>query len=142
MYNWYKALHIIFMVAWFAGLFYIFRLFVYHVKNLNDAKQAATFVTMERKLISVIMFPAMLLTIVFGLLMVARAPTVLVQPWFLAKMAGVLGLIAYQFFAVGVHRQLADGHKPLSEKACRLINEVPTVLLIVIVIMAVIKPGF
>ena len=142
MYLWSKTLHIIFMVAWFAGLFYIFRLFIYHLKNLDDARQAATFVTMERKLITVIMFPAMLLTIGFGLLMVAQAPTVLVQPWFRAKMAGVLGLVAYQFFAVGVHRQLADGHKPLSEKACRLINEIPTILLILIVIMAGIKPGF
>ena len=141
VYQWYKALHIIFMVAWFAGLFYIFRLFVYHVKQLDNEVQSAVFTTMESKLLLIIMFPAMLLTLLFGLLMVVMAPTVLVQGWFLLKMAGVLGLIAYQFFAFSVHRQLAEGTKPLSEKACRIINEVPTVLLILIVIMAVVKPG-
>lgn len=140
-YLWFKALHIIFMVAWFAGLFYIFRLFVYHVKYFDRQELAAAYVIMERKLLIMIMFPAMLLTILFGMMMVAQAPTVMLQGWFLAKMAGVLGLIAYQFFAASIHRQLADGEKPLSERACRIINEVPTVLLILIVIMAVVKPG-
>ena len=140
-YLWYKALHIIFMVAWFAGLFYIFRLFVYHVKYFDRKELAEAYVVMERKLMIIIMFPAMLLTLLFGMMMVAKAPTVMLQGWFLVKMAGVLGLIAYQFFAASVHRQLAAGEKPLSEKACRIINEVPTVLLILIVIMAVVKPG-
>jgi putative membrane protein len=141
LYLWLKALHIIFMVAWFAGLFYIFRLYVYHIQNFDDPNQRQTFETMERKLLYVIMYPAMILTLLFGFLMVAMAPSILAMPWFQIKLAGVFGLMAYHFYATGIHNRLREGQRPLSEKACRIINEVPTVLLILIIIMVVIKPG-
>ncbi len=140
-YLWFKAFHIITMVAWFAGMFYIFRLFVYHIQNWDDPREAKIFSIMERRLIYIIMYPAMVLTLVFGALMVTMAPSIMSQPWFQAKLAGVLGLMAYHFFATSIHGKMLDGHRPLSERACRIINEVPTLLLILIVIMVVIRPG-
>jgi len=140
MYLWVKAFHIIFMVAWFAGLFYIFRLFVYHAKFREEPKLAAAYELMERKLLYIIMHPAMLLTIVFGVWLIFLNPALLKQVWFHSKLSGVLVLIAYQIFAGVVRRKFSQGNFFLSERACRIINEVPTLLLIGIVIFAVTKP--
>ncbi|MBI2336613.1 MAG: protoporphyrinogen oxidase HemJ [Deltaproteobacteria bacterium] len=140
MYLWIKAFHLIFVVAWFAGLFYIFRLFVYHVKFQTEPKLAAAYELMERKLLYIIMHPAMLLTIVFGVWLIFLNPALLKQAWFHSKLSGVLVLIAYQIFAGVVRRKFSQGNFFLSERACRIINEVPTLLLIGIVIFAVTKP--
>ena len=128
------------MVAWFAGLFYIFRLFVYHVKFQTEPKLAAAYELMERKLLYMIMHPAMLLTIIFGVWLIFLNPALLKQGWFHSKLSGVLVLIAYQIFAGVVRRKFSQGNFFLSERACRIINEVPTLLLIGIVIFAVTKP--
>src|SRR5262245_225035 len=98
-YLWLKALHLIFMVAWFAGLFYIFRLFVYHVKFRDNPKMREAYTLMERKLLYVIMHPAMALTILFGFLLVAQNPSVLQETWFHAKLAFVFLLVVYQVFS-------------------------------------------
>lgn len=140
LYQLFKAIHIIFMVAWFAGLFYIFRLYVYHIQNFDKPELTKVYAVMERRLIFVIMFPAMILTFLFGILMLAMAPTLIQQTWFLVKLAGICLLLAYHFYAVSVQSRLEAGEKPLTARACRFINEVPTVLLIVIVLVAVLKP--
>ncbi len=142
LYLWLKAFHIIFMVAWFAGLFYIFRLFVYHTKFRDQKNLCEAYGLMERRLLFLIMHPAMLMTIILGILLIALNPAVLRAPWFHAKLGLVLLLIAYQIFAGITCRRFAAGHFFLSEKACRVINEVPTLMLIGIVILAVVKPGF
>jgi protoporphyrinogen IX oxidase len=121
-----KALHLIFMVAWFSGLFYIFRLFVY--------------VVMERRLLFGIMHPAMFFTLAFGFTLLVKNPEFLQHGWIHAKLLAIFGLIGYQAYAGYVRRRMAHGIYPLSEKACRIINEVPTVLLIVIVLLAVLRP--
>jgi len=140
LYLWLKAFHIIFMVAWFAGLFYIFRLFVYHAKFKETENMRQSYAVMERKLLYVIMHPAMLLTVLLGALLIAMNPSVLRAPWFHVKLLAVAGLIAYQVFAGIVAKRFARGDFFLSERACRFINEVPTLLLFVIVIMVVVKP--
>lgn len=139
-YQWFKAFHLIFMVAWFAGLFYIFRLFVYHVKHRDKAELAKVYSVMERKLIFLIMYPAMVLNLLFGLLMIAQAPSTLAQPWFQIKALGILALIGTHAFAAYVHSCMLRGDYPVTEKTCRLINEVPMILLVVIVLLAVLKP--
>jgi putative membrane protein len=139
-YLWLKAFHIIFTVAWFAGLFYIFRLFVYHAKFKDRKEMCEAYALMERKLLYVIMHPAMALTILFGFLLIAQNPAVLSAAWFRAKLLLVLFLVVYQVFAGITHKRFARGDFFLSEKACRVINEVPTLLLIGIVILAVVKP--
>jgi putative membrane protein len=139
-YLWIKALHLIFLVAWFAGLFYIFRLFVYHVKHKTNLEMATAYSVMERKLLYIIMHPAMFLTILFGILLIIENPSVLRAGWFHAKLGLVLLLICYQILAGITHKRFVQGNYWLSEKACRIINEVPTILLILIVILAVVKP--
>ena len=139
-YLWLKALHLIFLVAWFAGLFYIFRLFVYHAKFRDKPEMREAYTLMERKLLYIIMHPAMALTILFGFLLIFQNTVVLRAAWFHAKLFLVLFLVVYQVFAGITHKRFARGDFFLSEKACRVINEVPTLLLIGIVILAVVKP--
>lgn len=142
LYLWLKAFHLIFMVAWFAGLFYIFRLFVYHAKYQEEAKLAQAYTVMERKLLYIIMHPAMLLTLIFGGLLITLDPGILKAPWFHGKLAMVLGLIGYQILAGITHQRFARGDFYLNEKQCRLINEIPTLCLIGIILLVVLKPTF
>lgn len=139
MYLYLKSFHIISMVAWFAGLFYIFRLFVYHVKNKDNPQIAKVFETMERKLLYMIMHPAMFLTIFFGVEMLIKNPEILKASWFHIKLLLVLLLIGYQLFSGHVTKRFAKGDFFISQKICRLINEVPTILLIGIVLLVVLK---
>ena len=134
-----KSLHIIFMVTWFAGLFYLPRLFVYHAKFRDKPEMREAYALMERKLLYIIMHPAMALTILFGLLLIFQNPAVLRAAWFHAKLLLVLFLAGYQVFAGITRKRFARGDFFLSERACRVINEVPTFLLIAIVILVVVK---
>lgn len=140
MYLWLKSFHLISMVAWFAGLFYIFRLFVYHVKYKNEPKLCEVYSVMEYKLLYMIMHPAMTLTFIFGIWMLVLNPSLLQMHWLHAKLGLVLGLMAYQLFCGITRRRFAKGDFFLTEKQCRLINEIPTVLLIAIVILVIIRP--
>ena len=98
------------------------------------------YLQMEHKLLTIIMHPSLLLTLGFGIALIFLNPSVLRAPWFHAKLGAVFFLIAYQILAVITHKRFARGDYWLSEKVCRLINEVPTILLIVIVILVVVKP--
>jgi len=141
LYLWLKAFHIVFMVAWFAGLFYIFRLFVYHAKFKEQENMRQAYSLMERKLLYIIMHPAMLLTLLLGVLLISLNPHVLAAPWFHLKLLLVLLLIGYQIFAGITHKRFSRGQFFLSERQCRMINEIPTLILIGVVILAVVKPG-
>ncbi len=136
-----KALHIIFMVAWFAGLFYIFRLFVYHVENWDKADAVQVLSTMQRKLLNIIMAPAFVLTWVFGLMMLMMNPALIKMPWMHMKLTLVFLLMAYHAYSYIVYLKFQKRQKVLTSKACRMINEVPTIILILVVILAVVKPG-
>lgn len=139
-YLWMKAFHLIFMVAWFAGFFYIFRLFVYHVKFKDQANMREAYQMMEWKLLYTIMHPSMFFTFIFGIIMLVMSPALLKQGWLHLKILGVLLLLGYQFFAGAVQKRFARGNFFLSEKTCRILNEVPTLLLIGIILLAVLKP--
>src|SRR5262252_650272 len=106
-YLWLKAFHIVFMVAWFAGLFYIFRLFVYHAKFRDKPEMREAYTLMERKLLYMIMHPAMALTILLGFLLVVQNPDVLQAHWFHAKLLLVLCLVIYQVFSGVTHKRFA-----------------------------------
>lgn len=139
-YQWIKAFHIIAMVAWFAGLFYIFRLYVYHVKHRERPGMPEAFAEMERKLLRIIMDPAMTVTLALGIALIVMNPALLKQGWLHAKLTAVVLLMGYHIFAGITRRRFARGDYFLSERACRMINEVPTLLLIVTVLMVVLKP--
>jgi putative membrane protein len=135
-----KSLHIISVISWMVGLLYLPRLFVYHADAPTGSVQAETFKVMERRLLKAIMTPAMIASFIFGLWMLALNLELFSEPWFHVKFAAV-------FLLAGVHgkfskmrRLLENDEKPLSSKSYRIWNEVPTVLMIIIVVMAVAKP--
>lgn len=139
-YLWIKAFHIIAVVAWYAGLFYIFRLFVYHVQQRDKPDVVATLVIMERRLMRAIMAPAMVVSLALGLWMTVKVPALWQQPWLHLKLAAVVALLGYHGFASRVRKRFAEGDYVLTETQCRWWNEFPTVLLVVIVIAVVVKP--
>lgn len=135
-----KALHIISVVCWFAGLFYIFRLFVYHRQKSEDGSVAALLHVMERRLLKAIILPASITTLLSGLSLISQHPYVLFQPWFWGKMFLILLLLCYQALAWRTCSRFRDGRFDLSERACRIINEVPTIVLIGAVLLVVLRP--
>jgi putative membrane protein len=136
---WLKAFHVVFVVTWFAGLFYLPRLFVYHVAA-NDSVSRARFEVMERRLF-VMMTIGGALTVLFGILMVLMAPAYLAQGWLHVKLTLVLLLIGYHIWCLPLMQALRDGRDRHSQRWFRLFNEVPSLLLIGIVILAVVKPS-
>jgi len=139
-YAWFKALHIISMTAWMAGMFYLPRLFVYHADVKAGSKEDERFKTMERRLLKIIMNPAMLATIVFGLLLSHIYGFYALGSWFYIKMFFVLilgGLHGYFSHTVKI---FAKGNNKKTSTFYKCINEIPTVAFVIIVIMVVVKP--
>jgi putative membrane protein len=137
---WIKALHVIFVVTWFAGLFYLPRLFVYHAEASQDAVRAQLKI-MERRLL-VITHIGATLALIFGVWTLLLVPGYLQQPWLHAKLTLVLGLIVYHLYLVRLKNQFAQDRCKRSPRWLRLFNELPALFLIAIVILAVVKPGF
>lgn len=136
---WLKAFHVVFVVTWFAGLFYLPRLFIYHVAAA-DRIGIERFQVMERKLF-IIMSIGATLAGVFGLAMVAAAPAYLGMRWLHAKLALVVLLIAYHLWCYRLMVALRTGGNTRSQRWYRWFNELPALLLIAIVVLAVVKPA-
>lgn len=139
LYLWIKALHIISIVCWFAGLFYLPRLFVYHASS-EDRTSQDRFCIMERKLYRGIMMPSMIATLVFGLWMLHLNPALLKMGWLHAKLALVVLLIGYHHVCGAQLKRFANGRNQRSHVFYRWFNEVPVLFLLAIVILAVVKP--
>jgi putative membrane protein len=135
---WLKAFHVVFVVTWFAGLFYLPRLFVYHVATAEAAGRAR-FELMERRLFALMTIGA-LAAASFGLAMIAAAPEYLALGWLRAKLLLVAALIGYHAWCYRLMRALRLGTGARSQRWYRLFNELPGLLLIAIVILAVVKP--
>ena len=136
---WLKAFHIVFVVTWFAGLFYLPRLFVYHAVAAEPLL-LERFAIMERRLFAIMTIGGAL-AIGFGLAMIAAAPAAyLGAGWLQAKLVLVAGLIAYHIWCSRLMSALREGRNTHSHRWYRLFNEVPSLLLIAIVILAVVKP--
>lgn len=141
-YPWIKALHIIAVISWMAGIFYLPRLFVHHVEQVTPGSDADTMMQMmELKLLKVIMSPAMMVTWICGLLM-ASIPGVIdwgsIWPW--VKFASVIGMSAFHSWLSGRRKEIANGTNRITGRTYRLMNEVPTVLMIIIVVMVIVRP--
>jgi len=141
VYPWIKALHILAVISWMAGLLYLPRLFVHHVEQASENQEMAkVFQMMEVKLLRVIMNPAMIATWFFGLMM-ALIPGVVdwswVWPWI--KTAAVLAMTWFHMWLGQNRKSLASGQNRLTGRQFRLLNEVPTVLMIIIVLSVVLK---
>ncbi len=139
-YLWLKVIHILAVTAWMAGLFYLPRLFVYHTQQRPGSDTDVVFKVMERRLMHAIMRPAALVALIAGTATVEAAGFGWGTPWLLLKLVGVAGMIAYHGLLEKHLSQFARGLRPGSERYFRFINEVPTLLLIWIVIFVVVKP--
>lgn len=139
MYLWVKAFHIIAIVCWFAGIFYLPRLFVYHAET-KDAKGNERFKVMERKLYRGIMMPSMITTIVLGIWLVHMIPGYMQQGWMHAKLALVVLLIGYHHMCGAFMKKFAADANTRSHKFYRVFNEVPVFMLLGIIILVVVKP--
>ena len=140
MYLWLKALHVIAVIAWMAGLFYLPRLYVYHIRQKVGSDGDILFKLMERRLMKAIMRPAALVALLAGVGTVQAAGFQWNAPWLSLKLLGVIGLINYHGLLEVYLVKFARGERGRSERFFRIINEVPTVLLIWIVIFVVVKP--
>lgn len=135
-----KAIHLIAVTCWFAGLFYLPRLFVYHSSS-EDEISRARFELMEDKLFRIIMSPSMMVAVVFGLIMIGlRFDAYATAGWLWLKLALVVGLIGFHIYCKRLMLALANGSFDRSEKFLRMLNEVPVVPLVIIVFLAVFKP--
>ena len=136
---WIKALHIIAVIAWMAGLLYLPRLFIYHTASVKGSTESETFKVMERRLLKFIMNPAMIVVWITG-------PTVaylygdFLSPWLHAKLTLVLILSGIHGYFAKTVRSFANDANTLSAGAFRVLNEVPTLLMVLIVILVVVKP--
>ncbi|MGF1641685.1 MAG: protoporphyrinogen oxidase HemJ [Rhodospirillales bacterium] len=140
-YPWLKALHIISVIAWMAGLLYLPRLFVYHTRQLPGSEASETFKIMERRLLLAIMNPAMGASFLFGFwLMWELGQAALTMGWLHAKLLCLLGLAGLHGLMARWRRDFAEDRNRHSERFYRVVNEAPTVLMIGVVILAVVKP--
>ncbi|MCB1532227.1 MAG: protoporphyrinogen oxidase HemJ [Alphaproteobacteria bacterium] len=139
-YEWLRALHIISIIAWMAGMLYLPRLFVYHAEAKKGSDKAETFKVMERRLLKVIMNPAFVAAWLFGGLMLWANPALLSAPWMHVKLTAIVLMTGlHHVFAKWVKVFAAD-QNTRAAKFYRIMNEVPTALMIIIVIMAVAQP--
>ena len=137
----FKSLHLISVISWMAGLLYLPRIFVYHVENLEDKNTSLIFKTMERKLYFYIMTPAMVLTWLFGLILISSLGVeALSTTWIKLKLLLVVLLTLYHFYLSKLLSDFKIDQNTKSSKFFRIINEVPTILLVLIVFIVVFKP--
>jgi protoporphyrinogen IX oxidase len=139
MYEWLKAFHIIAIIAWMAGMLYLPRLFVYHCEADPGSRQSETFKVMERRLLRAIMNPAMIVTWLLGLWLAWRGNW-FAAPWLHAKLALVIGMSGVHGMLSRYVKDFAADRNRKTQRFYRIINEVPTVLMILIVLLAVLKP--
>jgi protoporphyrinogen IX oxidase len=141
LHSWIEALHVIAVIAWMAGLLYLPRLFVYHCEVEPGSAEDRRFQLMERRLLRLIMNPAMIATYIFGICLAATPGVVdWSMGWFHVKIVGILVLTAMHHLMARWRKSFAAGRNTHPQRFYRLMNEVPTLAMIVIVIMAVVKP--
>jgi putative membrane protein len=138
-YDWIKAFHVVAVISWMAGMLYLPRLFVYHSETPKGSIQSDTFKLMERRLLKAIMTPAMILTWILGLILIWQGGWI-TSGWLHAKILLVIALSSLHGFLSKTVREFAADRNVRPVKFYRLINEVPTVLMILIVILVIVKP--
>ncbi|SEW43180.1 putative membrane protein [Cognatiyoonia koreensis] len=140
-YEWIKAFHVMSVIAWMAGMFYLPRLFVYHAEKAEVGSELdLTFQTMERKLLKLIMNPAMISTWFFGLVLIGLGMLDFSSVWGWVKIVGVVAMTGMHGWLGARRKEFASGQNTRTGRTYRLMNEVPTVLMFLIVISVVVKP--
>lgn len=146
-YYWFKAFHIIGVVVWFAGLFYLVRLFIYHVEAEAEPEPARgilkkQYAIMETRLLKIITTPGMLVTLAMASGLIWQNPAVVREGWMQAKLGFVVLLVAYHMYCAKLRKQLAVGECKWGPKQLRALNEAPTLLLVTIVMLVIFKNNF
>ena len=137
----FKALHLIAVISWMAGLLYLPRIFVYHSENVNQKESSEIFKIMEKKLFNYIMMPSMILSWLFGILLIGYLGfPILSEIWIILKITLVLILTHYHFYLGKCVRLFSNNQNTKTPKFFRIINEIPTILLIFIVFIVIFKP--
>ena len=140
-YDWVKALHVMAVIAWMAGLFYLPRLFVYHAERATPGSELdQTFQVMEQKLLRVIMNPAMIVAWIAGLLLIAMGGLDFGSVWGWAKLLSVIAMTAAHGWMAARRREFAEGRNTRTGRTYRLANEIPTVLMLIIVVAVIVRP--
>lgn len=139
LYQWVKALHIISVIAWMAGLLYLPRLFVYHAESTTGSDKSKTFKVMERRLLQAIMTPAMIATWLFGLILLERGE-IWRETWMIVKMALVVAMTAVHLAMARWRRDFELDRNVRESKFYRTANEIPTVLMIAVVVLVIVQP--
>ncbi len=141
-YDWIKALHVISVVSWMAGMLYLPRLFVYHATAKPGSELSETLKVMERKLLRLIINPAMIASFFFGVWMLMLNPDLMHQPFMHIKLALVVLMVGVHGMLARCRRDFANDRNRHSAKFYRILNEAPTLLMIGIVIMIIVRPHF
>lgn len=139
-YPWIKGLHLAAVIAFMAGMMYLPRLFVYHHQSEKGGEAERFFAQMERRLFQGIINPSIVLLWVFAGLMLCANPSILSQGWFLAKFPVVLALAAIHGYYAGAVKKFGRGERPKSERFWRIMNEVPFLLMLAAIFLAVVEP--
>lgn len=139
-YMWYKAIHVIAVISWMAGLLYLPRICAYHTRAQIGSEMDKTFQIMEKKLLKIIMNPAMIATIIFGALNAQIYGWKALGVWFHIKMTAVLLLVIFHHLEAKWVKAFAKGENKHTEKFFRMVNEIPAILMIIAVIMVIVKP--
>lgn len=139
-YDWLRALHMIAVISWMAGMLYLPRLFVYHAASEGGSDKSETFKVMERRLLKLIMNPAMIATFVFGGAILYANPDLLREPWLHAKLGLVFLMAGLHGFFAGCVKKFARGENKRTAKFYRMVNEIPAALMAIIVILVIVRP--
>ncbi len=140
-YSWGKALHLIAVIFWMAGLLYLPRLYVYHSSAEPGGELEAALLNQERRLLKIIMNPAMLVAFVLGLYLVGiNVAMGSLGLWLIIKLILVFGLMGYHMVMAGDRKKFERGERPRNEKTYRILNEIPPFVIVAVVIMAIVKP--
>lgn len=138
-YLWVKAAHLIFVIFWMAGLFMLPRFFAYHLETPVDSPENAHWIERERRLVRIILDPAMIVVWVLGLALVIHTGA-WAEYWFYAKFVLVIALSGYHGWMAGFAKKLARGERRVTSRTMRLLNEVPGVATALIVVLVIVKP--
>ena len=141
LYLYIKSFHLISLIAWMVSLLYLPRLFVYHSTVLKKSSSYKLFLVMEIRLIKIIAIPAMILTFIFGIILLYQAKDLIYENYFIIKLFAVLLLTIYQGYIIFIYKLFKEGSNKYSTKFFKAINEIPTILMIIIILLVVLKPN-
>ena len=141
LYLYVKSFHLIFLIAWMVSLLYLPRLFVYHSTVSKNSSSYNLFLLMEKRLIKIIAIPAMILTFLLGIILLYINHHIIYENYFIIKLLLVLFLIIYQIYLISVYTNFKVRENSRSVKFYKFINEIPTILMIIIILLVVLKPN-